>query len=593
MPLRDWILRALVAAGIAIALSTELLSLFHAITFWGVLISWIAVGSLVAFRFAPPRWDPPRGIDALLWLSIAPIAALTFWTAIHSAPNSADAMAYHLPRVLYWIQHRSVEFFPAHYLNLLQMPPLAEYAQLHLFVLTGGDRLANLVQCTGFFGAVFAVSLIARELGAGSRGQALAAVFAATLPNGILQASGAKNDCVAALWIAAAVFYALRFRASRLRSDALWCGAAVGLAVFTKSTAYLFLPPLLLSVFGRDLARWRTFAFSAIAGLLLLNGPQYWRNWQLSGSPLGFDSAQADGFFRWQNDRFGWRETASNALRHLSEQAAGRDPNWNTRIYEAVLRAHASIGADPQDPATTWRWSQYGPPNNANHEADAPNRWHLLLFTICLLGLLIARRGPSPLAIAVVAGFFLFCFYLKWQPFQARLFLPLFVMAAPVFGWCAERIRPSFVPLLVACLLLSGTRLPLVENWTRPLRGPNSVLATARRDQYFTDMTPWHNKDSFLTAVDRAAVSKCDRVGIDASRFQLEYPFQILLRERRPAVQFFEVGVQNPSRRLGTEPSVCAVLCMDCDTEPALIERYKSVGKESRFGRFVWFDASQ
>ena len=141
---------------------------------------------------------------------IGAIAAVTAFTAWVSPPNSVDAFGYHLVRVVYWAQAGSVRFFPTHYFNQLSMPPLAEYAMLHTYVLSGGDRLVNLVQWVGFAGSILAVSLIAQALGAGRRGQMLAAVFCATLPNAILQASGAKNDCVLSLWLAAMVYFTLR-----------------------------------------------------------------------------------------------------------------------------------------------------------------------------------------------------------------------------------------------------------------------------------------------------------------------------------------------------------------------------------------------
>src|SRR6185369_12333247 len=144
----------------------------------------------------------------------------------------------------------------------------------------GGDRWVNLVAFGAFAGSVAAVSSIAAAMGLGTRGQAFAALFCATLPNGILQASGAKNDWLLTLWLAAMVYFTLR-------REARFAGLALGLALFTKATAYLFVPPLAAAAWviggGRE---WRRFAGFALGGVLLVNTPQYWRNVRLSRSPL-------------------------------------------------------------------------------------------------------------------------------------------------------------------------------------------------------------------------------------------------------------------------------------------------------------------
>jgi hypothetical protein len=268
-----------------------------------------------------PRFQrlPIRPAEAAVVAVIVAVVAMVGLTAALSAPNSYDAMAYHLPRVVYWAQAGSVAFFPTSYFTQISLPPLTEYAMLQTYVLSGGDRFVNLIAAGAFAACIAGISCLAGALGANTKVQALAAFCCATLPNAILQGSGAKNDTMLALWLVSAAYFALR-------RNLFFLGLSFGLAVATKSTAYLFAPPLVASVLaiqwleGRR-PRWAAVALSLTAGALLLNTPQYWRNLQFSGSPLGYDSPYGKGgLFRWANDRFGWKPTVSNALRNLSDQ---------------------------------------------------------------------------------------------------------------------------------------------------------------------------------------------------------------------------------------------------------------------------------
>ena len=137
-------------------------------------------------------------------------------------------------------------------------------------------------------------------------------------------------------------------------------------------------------------------------------------------------------------------------------------------------------------------------------------------------------------AAALLAAFLLFCLYLKWQPFLARLELPLFVLGAPLAAFLVEKLRYPAVAVILAIFLVNNARPALFENWTRPLKGPHSLWATSRDDNYFSDMGQWNNRASYLESVDRTARSGCTEVGLDISENQLEYPFQALLRERNP-----------------------------------------------------------
>jgi hypothetical protein len=577
---------------------TELLSPFHLLRRLPLALAWTAAGIGAAvwlWRCRPGlRRVTIRPLEAAIAAVIAAIAAAVGLTAALSPPNSADAMAYHMPRVVYWAQAGSVAFFPTPYFNQISLQPLAEYIMLHTYVLSGGNHFINLVAFCAFLGSIVAVSALAGALGLSSRGQAFAALFSATLPNAILQASGAKNDSLLALWLVCLVYFAAR-------RNAPFAGLALGLALATKATAYILAPPMLamLMLYGSpELGRMtrgsmlRMGGFLA-AGVLLINTPQYLRNLQLAGSPLGYDSASGGAVLRWRNDHPGWKSTVSNALRNASEQFGAPSASWNQAVFHTVIRLHSALGLDPQARDTTFGDTRYVPPHNAkNHEADANNRWHLLVLAAATIFAVFTRKRNWMLyAAALLTAFLLFCFYLKWQEHLSRLEMPLFVLGAPLAACLLEEMRPNILAIALCLLLVNNTRAALFENWTRPLHGPRNLFITSRQDGYFADMSQWDNRASYLPAIDLTARSGCRTVGIDISRNQLEYPFQALLLERNPNVRFVHTGVENASARYypAIRPRVCAVFCPDCAGLADKVARYSGIGPPIPIGHFLLF----
>ena len=603
--IRDRFLRALVLFGVGLVVITESLGAFQLIRRGPLVLCWSIV-LLIAivsarrqrFRFAltTVKADP---VVLSCSAGVVVILTLTAITAGFSPPNSADAMAYHMPRVVYWAEQASVRFFPTPYFNQIMLQPLAEYLMLHTYVLSGGDHWINFVQWFASLASIVGVSEVARMFGAEERGQAIAALFCATLPAGILASSGAKNDYWLAMWLVAAIYFALRFIKTQRLTDAMFLGAAFGLALLTKATAYLFIPWPLAAVFlagaGKSRGRVAAGALIAIAIGLALNVPQYVRNYGLSGSIMGFDSAQGDGVYRWRNETLGWKQTVSNMLRNVSEQLGARSATWNDGVYNFVTGAHKRLGIDVNDPGTTWRGSSFAPPRNANHEADAPNRWHFAIILAIWLVLILRairrrEREQALYLLAILCAFIAFCTYLKWQPFLARLLLPLFVLSAPLAGAVLGPMR-QWLAIAICLFLLNGARLPLLENWVRPLKGPHSVLHTPRGIQYFADMSQWNNQAAYWKTVDVIASSNCATVGIDITNLQLEYPLQALLRERRPETRFIHTGVQNASARyrqpIGAHP--CAVACLDCAGDLRRLGMYKDFPTSLSVDRFVIF----
>jgi hypothetical protein len=123
-------------------------------------------------------------VDGLLLLGPGLILGLALAVALLAQPNNWDSMTYHLARVAQWASRGSVGAYPTSIPRQLYNPPWAEYAVLHLYLLWGGDHLANLVQWASLLGCLAGASLLASQLGADRRGQMVTAALVATLPMG-------------------------------------------------------------------------------------------------------------------------------------------------------------------------------------------------------------------------------------------------------------------------------------------------------------------------------------------------------------------------------------------------------------------------
>jgi 4-amino-4-deoxy-L-arabinose transferase-like glycosyltransferase len=118
----------------------------------------------------------------------------------------------------------------------------AEYAIVHLRRWRD-DRWSNAPQWLAMVGSLVGVSVIARRLGASSHGQLFGVLVAATIPMGILQASGTQNDYVTTFWL---VVLAEAVLAPPSGWRTFQMGAGMGLALLSKAPPF-FAPALLLA----------------------------------------------------------------------------------------------------------------------------------------------------------------------------------------------------------------------------------------------------------------------------------------------------------------------------------------------------------
>jgi hypothetical protein len=525
--------------------------------------------------------------------------------ALVSPPNNWDVMEYHMPRVVHWMQNQSIAFYPSHTLKQLHMPPWAEFAMLHLHVLSGGDRLNNLVQWFGLLGSVVAVSLLAQLLGVGYRGQVLAATVCATIPQGILQASGTKNDYVVAFWCVSLTYYLLAFKRQPTWLHAFGMGGALGLVWLTKGTAYVFSVALLLTWFLASPWRSKLAWLRCLPLVLLLaigiNAGHSLRNTSLYGSPLGPGAELPPATFKYANDELTAATVVSNTLRNLALHLGTPLRSVNTALEKGVAAITHAVGDDVNNPHTTWTFTTFHIPEMSRHETLAGNLLHLVLIILTLLmlisrGSLRCSRDTAIYALGLVFAFVLFCALLRWQPWNTRIHLPLFVLWAAPIGVVLVKAWPGKITQCTSVLLLV-LALPFVfGNQSRSLLfgGAVNILSQERNALYFVERKDM--LDSYRAVTEFIEAQGCQNVGLDLSVDFFEYPILVLLGADQGTRSVKHVSVHNLSARYIGAGSVfrpCAVICLMCAT---VMEKWKtytaSVGPGTMFDQIVVFRAT-
>ncbi|MGD0404988.1 MAG: hypothetical protein ABSB66_17530 [Candidatus Acidiferrales bacterium] len=602
--------------GVFVALSTEILSVPRLITRPALAVAWLLL-AVASFAYAakvrasqpakPERGSEPAttSLDKLDWFLLSLtglLIALVGVTAIVSAPNTWDAMAYHMSRIAQWMTNRDVNLYPAFYSVQLFLSPWAEYAMMHLDVLYGGDRLVNLIEWFSMIGSIIGVSLIAQRLGAGIRGQILAAIACATIPAALLEASGAMNTYVAAFWIVVAVYYLLRWNERQTWPVALAIGSALGLAIMTKGTTYIFLPCVLLACWwiGSSASR-KLLLLRApvlVLAILVLNGPLFVRNYKLSGSPLGFAAPLGDDTLRqYSNSRYSASITFANVVKNLSLHVVTPVGAVNHEASKLVFASLRALHIDPNDQADTYRGG-FHMNGVSSHEERAGNPLQLALIVVSILLLFSKRIGNRALrlfALGIIGSFVLFCALVRWQAWNARYHLPLFLLGVALMGVVLERSWPRVALTSVACLLLLAALPFVLLNSLRPLvsvKSP-SIFSQSRTETYFADSHRWQ-LHSYSAAASFVKATGCNSVGVDSSFDDFDYPMFALLGAGHGDRQVRYAEVKNLTAEYARPDStpVCAIICLRCANSPAKWAQYKQVGgKVSVFDEIAVFSA--
>jgi hypothetical protein len=239
-----------------VVVETMLLSVFRSWT-RGWLLAAVYVGLALALaawhktgRPRPPAFTPAlratqaalgESMLAFLAAGVAVAYAYLLVVALAIPPIDPDVLAYHLPRIVLWIQQQAVAAIPnAPGPDLDAHPPAAEIAQSLGPLFAQTDRYVSIFQLTCAPVAALAVTGIARRLGLTVPRALFGGLVFAAFPIVALQAPTAAND----LALATPVVLAAHFGLGRSRAELALMALSVGLALSTKVSAALALSAL-------------------------------------------------------------------------------------------------------------------------------------------------------------------------------------------------------------------------------------------------------------------------------------------------------------------------------------------------------------
>ncbi len=479
-----------------IVIFTEGLSLFEIITFrwlrilWagGLFISvifffrnWKKIWNRIDVQFSTitqqwKDWKHRKKSSLLLavlgWGGIVFILSVTLMIAYLAPPNNFDSMTYHMSRVVHWIQNQSVKFYPTAIPRQNYSLPLAEYAILHLQILTRTDRLANIVQWSSFLMSLVLMMKIADSIGLNKRGQLITGVLVAGIPMAVLQSSSTQNDLVVGFFCLAFAFFMLKVVKTGSWEDVLFASLAMGFALLTKGTGYIFCAGIGVGIAGVYLigldwseVQKKIFRFSVIIlSALLLSTGHFARNIQLYGHPLSTENSRITA------DAYSIKSMFSNLVRNGAVHLATPIPAGNELLNRAVVNL---LGDQINNPDSTFGGTEFQVSFSLNEDSSG-NLLHFVLLAAAASGLIFRRKRISKeetaIWVSMFLGVILFNVLLKWQPWGTRLQAPLFMLGSVLIGSFIDEIGgKSWLNLIVMGLLLIFSLPFLLLNTTRPL----------------------------------------------------------------------------------------------------------------------------
>lgn len=415
----------------ALVVETNLLSALGALSQKPILGFWLLYccvsGCLLLPRMRKISFRPNFSLPGLFF---AFVLAITLFLALAYAPNYSDSLAYHLPRIMHWLQNGSLAPYPTSIDRQIGMAPLNAWIHLQSMAIGQNDWFVNLPQWLAFAGLLPGVMRLAAQLGYGRKQGLIAAFFFCTLPIAIMQSGNSESCLIVTFWLCVFVSTFLDWWRAPGWRDSILLGASLGFAILAKGVAYPVALPFIACVAYKCLVHFRrNFLYGLLAAAIIvgLNVSHLYRNYTATDSVLASSERNIV-------PKPSGALLAVNTLYHFLLQ----EP-WLTGLQtpQQWSGLAARLGVDDHDARLfPWRGIEEARTNMVSSDIDGQSPAHALLILLVIPYLIYKRRAGVGLSLSLSLP-------------VLRLFLPLLRVhdlaamgSAPAFALVHARSAP-------------------------------------------------------------------------------------------------------------------------------------------------------
>lgn len=376
------------------------------------------------------------------------VVMISFYIAIQVVPYNWDSLTYHLPRIMHWVQNRSVAHYATNMSRQVSSPVLAEFVNLSVYLFCGeSDFLFNLLQWASYVTCGVIAAGIARKLKCTYFWSCMAGFLFLTMPIAFAESITTQNDNFAAMWLLMFVYVLLDlYEKPKLNYNKFYVERTVVLSLCI-AFGYLSKPSSMFAV--------TAFAIGLL--ILCLKAKSSFRNLlKLLGCAVGIvvliifpETIRVIITFEALSDPMvGNRQLIGtlnpayvfiNFLKNIFFNAPNAYFDINGLISTAIYFLAFRLKVNLDDPSISEDGRTFNIiPARTYHHNSAVNPvifWGVIITVI--LTIIFYRKLKLTLAqklycVLAMGSFAVFCMFLRWEPFVSRYMISYLALLCPV-----------------------------------------------------------------------------------------------------------------------------------------------------------------